>query len=251
MSRNRQRMERWYPEVRFGDITHVDGTVAFYTRVHSLLRDDSVVLDVGCGRGAGAEDAVPWRRELRNLRGPDRHVIGADVDPTAATNPTIDEFHLIEGSGLPLDDAAVDLVVADWVLEHVADVDSFFSEVVRVLRPGGTVCIRTPNVWNYMGVASRLIPNRLHERVLSRMQPDRPEEDIFPTVYHCNSVSALTKAFRRHGLDGVVIAHESEPAYLSVSRTLYALGVIHQRFAPRRLRRTLLAFARTPGKAAG
>lgn len=248
MSPEDTRVERWYPEVRFGGVTHVDGTVAFYMRVNGLLEEDSVVLDLGCGRGAGAEDAVPWRRDLRNLRGLSRHVIGADVDPAAAANPTIDEFRPIEGDMLPLEDATIDVVVADWVLEHVQDVDGFFAEIVRVLRPGGHVCIRTPNVWSYMGIASRLIPNRMHARVLGRMQPDRREEDIFPTVYRCNSVGELEKAFRRHGLDGVVIAHESEPAYLSVSRRLYALAVLYQRHAPRRLRRTLLAFARKPDR---
>lgn len=246
MSRDDARVARWYPEVRFGGVTHVDGTVAFYTRVQSLLDERSVILDLGCGRGAGAGDKVPWRRELRDLRGPSRRVIGVDVDPVAASNPTIDEFRLIEGDALPLDDATIDVIVADWVLEHVADVDGFFAQIVRVLRPGGSVCIRTPNVWSYMGVASRLIPNRLHARVLNRMQPDRLEEDIFPTLYRCNSVGGLEKAFRRHGLDGVVIAHEPEPAYLATSRTLYALAVLYQRHAPRKLRRTLLAFARKP-----
>ncbi len=88
----------------------------------------------------------------------------------------------------------------------------------------------------------------MHARVLSRMQPERHDEDIFPTVYRCNSVGELEKAFRRHGLEGVVIAHESEPAYLSVSGVLYALGVLYQRYAPARVRRTLLAFGRKPAR---
>ncbi len=239
-------LERWYPETSFGGFTHVDGTIAFYTRVNGLLRSESVVLDLGCGRGAGAEDPVLWRRELRDLRGDRRRVIGVDLDPEALTNPTIDEFRLMETQELPLPDELVDVCIADVVLEHVHDIDGFFSEVVRVLKPGGYVCIRTPNVWSYMGIASRAIPNRLHTRVLGRIQPDRQEEDVFPTVYRCNSIRRLRRALDRHAFEGVVIAHESEPAYLSFSGLLYALAVFHQRHAPRAVRRTLLAFGRKP-----
>jgi len=53
------RVDKWYPERRFGGFTHVDGTVVFYTRVNSLLDRSTVVLDMGCGRGVAAEDPVP------------------------------------------------------------------------------------------------------------------------------------------------------------------------------------------------
>ena len=52
-------LERFYPETTFGGFTRVDGTMAFYLRVRSLLCPDSVVLDVGCGRGEYGED--PFR----------------------------------------------------------------------------------------------------------------------------------------------------------------------------------------------
>jgi SAM-dependent methyltransferase len=236
-------IDRWYPERRFGGFTHVDGTVAFYTRVNSLLLPTSVVLDLGCGRGAASEDPVTWRRELQLFRDKCARVLGADVDPSASSNPNIDEFHLIEAGRVPLPDESVDVCVADFVVEHVEDVDVFFAESARVLKPGGYLCIRTPNVWSYMGVASRLVPTRLHSRVLGRVQAERKEEDIFPTVYRCNSVGKLRAALTRHGLEAVVQTQEPEPAYLSFSGVLYALGVFHQRHAPRAFRRMLVAYA--------
>jgi SAM-dependent methyltransferase len=241
MSHGPSPVDRWYPERRFGGFTHVDGTVAFYTRVNGVLEPSSVVLDFGCGRGAATEDAVPWRRQLQTLRGKCARVIGADVDPAAATNPTIDEFHLIENGRAPLPDGSVDVCISDFVLEHVQDIDLFFSECARVLKPGGFLFIRTPNVWNYMGIASRLVPNRLHTRVLDRVQPDRKKEDVFPTVYRCNSVRKLRRALQAHGFEGVVQTHEPEPAYLSFSGFVF-----HQRHAPRPFRRMLFAFARKP-----
>jgi SAM-dependent methyltransferase len=243
MSAEDSRVDKWYPERRFGGFTHVDGTVAFYTRVNSLLDPDAVVLDLGCGRGAAAEDPVPLRRELQLLRGKCARVLGADVDAGAAENPNIDEFHLIADGRVPVPDATVDLCLADFVVEHVQDVDGFFSETSRMLKPGGYLCIRTPNTWSYMGVASRLVPTRLHARVLGRVQVDRKEEDIFPTVYRCNTAHKLGAALDRHGFEAVVQTQEPEPAYLSFSGILYALGVFHQRHAPRPFRRMLLAYA--------
>ena len=235
-------ISRWYPEVSVGGFTHVDATVAFYARISSLLQPSSVVLDVGCGRGAALDDPVPWRRDLQRLKGKCARLIGADVDPDAARNPWIDEFHLIEHDRLPLPDASVDLCFADAVVEHLEDVDVFFSECSRVLRPGGHLLVRTPNMWNYATVATRLIPNRFHARVLARVQPTRKEEDVFPTLYRCNTARRLHRQLERHGMDAVVVPFESEPAYLSFSRGLYALGVLHQRYAPLLFRRTLMAF---------
>ena len=233
---------RWYPEVSVGGFTHVDATVAFYARINSLLQPSSVILDIGCGRGAAADDPVPWRRDLQRLKGKCERVIGADVDPDAATNPWIDEFHLIREDRLPLADASVDVCFADAVVEHIDDVGLFFSECSRVLRPGGHLLLRTPNIWNYATLATRLIPNRLHAKVLARVQPSRKQEDIFPTLYRCNTARQIRRQLECSGLDAVVVPYESEPAYLSFSRGLYALGVLHQRYAPRLFRRSLLAF---------
>jgi len=63
-----QQRSRFYPESRFGGFSDVDGTVAFYARVQAILTPESVVLDVGCGRGAGLQDdRVEYRRDLLRL----------------------------------------------------------------------------------------------------------------------------------------------------------------------------------------
>ena len=241
---DRAYVERWYPEVKIGGYTHVDGMVVFYMRVNSVLETSSVLLDLGCGRGAASEDPLAWRRELLTFRGRCSRVIGADVDPAAAANPLIDEFSLIENGRLSLPDQSVDICVSNSVLEHVEDVELFLAECGRVLKKGGYLFIRTPNAWNYASIATRLIPNRLHKTVLARVQPDRNDEDIFPTLYRCNTRRKLRVALEKHGFEAIVQTHESNPAYLSFSRLTYALGVFHQRYAPHAIRRTLHAFAR-------
>jgi len=241
-----------YPEYDFGQFTEVDGTVRFYARVHALIEPDDVVLDVGCGRGQRSRTASRFRHELIHVGSRAAHVIGIDVDPAAAVNPLVSEFRLIEDTARwPVDDASVDLIVSDYVLEHVDDPDGFFREVVRVLRPGGTFCARTPNKNGYVGLASRAIPNRFHARVVGRVQVSRDEEDVFPTFYRANTASALRRLLRRHGMSGVVMRAEAEPNYFRFSPLLYRIGARLSPLIPPPLRNGLTVFARTAAAPAG
>jgi SAM-dependent methyltransferase len=235
----------FHPESEFGGFTELDGAVRFYARVRELLAADGVALDIGCGRGTMDDDPVSIRRELRILRGHCRKVIGIDVDPVGAENRFIDEFRPI-GPDLrwPVEDGSVDLALADFVVEHVADPDDFFSEARRVIRPGGYLCIRTINVNSYLGVASRLVPSRLHARALRRAQPVRQSQDVFPTVYRCNTRRRLARALDAHGFDAAVYTSEDEPSYLTFSRFTYRLGLLHRQLAPRSMLIGLVAWGR-------
>lgn len=237
--------ERFHPENEFGGFTDLDGTIRFYARVQELLPEDGVALDIGCGRGTQADDPVRVRRELRILRGRCRKVIGIDPDPAAAENRFVDEFRLLRlGHPWPVADASVDLAIVDFVLEHVADPPAFFAEAARVIRPGGHLAIRTINARSYLGLASRLVPSRLHAAALRTVQPERRAEDVFPTVYRCNTRQKLARALEEHGFDGTVYGFEDEPSYLTFSPVAYRFGLLHRRVAPRALLIGLVAWGR-------
>jgi SAM-dependent methyltransferase len=234
----------FYPEASFGGFSDIDGTIAFYSRVNALLNPSSTVVDYGCGRGAYGEDPVAFRRSLRILSGKARRIIGLDVDPNAADNPFVDEFHRLETGCWPLPETSADLVVCDNVLEHLADPARFFAEAARVLVPGGTLCLRTPNAWGYVALLSRLLPNRTHGSIVARVKPGSRVQDVFPTHYRCNSLPAVRRMLSRFGFQGVVYGYTGEPSYLAFTRAAYFLGVIHQRLAPGFLRPAIFAFAR-------
>jgi SAM-dependent methyltransferase len=228
---------RFHPETAFGGFTDIDGSIGFYVRVQELLSPDATALDVGCGRGTQVDDPVRVRRELRVLRGKCKRVIGIDVDPAAAENPFVDEFRLVEsGRAWPIENGSVELVLADFVLEHVDDPELFLSEAARVLRRGCTLCIRTVNAHSYLGLASRMVPPRLHRAVL--------DADVFPTLYRCNTVARLRRALAKNGFEAVVYGAEPEPAYLAFNRVAYGLGLAHRKLAPGRMRVGLIAWAR-------
>jgi SAM-dependent methyltransferase len=234
----------YYPESRFGGFSDVDGTIAFYTRVNALLKSEYTVVDVGCGRGQYQDDPVPVRKNLRIFKGKCKKIIGIDVDKEAKDNPYLDEFHLIENGHWPIADGVADLCVCSSVLEHIEDPDTFFSECQRVLKPGGYFCARTPNLFSYLGLASKLIANRWHKHLLCRSLNDRKEEDVFPTLHRCNTKRKLLKLLKDNNFSSCVYGYEAEPSYFSFSKYLYYLAFQLQKITPKCLSITLFIFAK-------
>ncbi len=101
------------------------------------------VLDLGSG--AGFDVFLAAARV-----GPTGRVIGVDLTPEmveqARTNAERSgyanvEFRLGDIEELPVDDASVDVVISNCVLNLVPDKPKAFREIVRVLKPGGRVAI--------------------------------------------------------------------------------------------------------------
>ncbi|HYF47135.1 MAG TPA: class I SAM-dependent methyltransferase [Acidimicrobiales bacterium] len=235
-----------YPEMAAGGFSRIDGTVEFYSRVTALLRPEMTVLDFGAGRGAAAEDPVPFRRELQALRGRVARVVGADIDPVVVDNPGVDEAVVLQGAGtaLPLADQSVDLILADFVFEHLEDPAFAARELTRVLRPGGWVCARTPNRWGYIGLGARLVPNSQHGRVLERLQPGRKDEDVFPTRYRLNTRAAIRECFPPDVFEDHSYGFDSEPAYTGGSRLGARAVEVLMRVAPERFASMWMVFLR-------
>ena len=131
-----------YPEPELSRVP--DATVESFAGVANhwtLGRIDpgSVVVDLGCGAGTDLLIAA-------QMTGPAGRVIGVDMTPSmleraraSAREMGIDHVELHESliEALPLEDASVDVVVSNGVIDLVPDKDAVFDEIDRVLRPGG------------------------------------------------------------------------------------------------------------------
>lgn len=219
-----------------------DSIVPFLGVAQMLAAQARTVVDVGCGRGAAADSATD--RVFHDLRGPDRRVIGIDLDPVGEQNPIVDEFRLIDRSGRwPLDDDSVDLAVSDFTLEHVDDPPAFVGELTRVLRPGGAFVGRTISRYSPLALAARAVPNERHSSVLSVLQPKRQERDVFPTRYLMNTDKDLRRLFARDYELSVAHRGGIEQYFLRWPRAARAAAVIEPRL-PKVTQITLVVYAR-------
>lgn len=242
-------LARLYPEIGAGGFSHVDGTVGFYTHVEALLRPEFTVLDLGAGRGAQLlSQPDTYRTKLSTLKGKVRHVVGIDVDEAVLENPFLDEARVIRiGEPYPFPDDTFDLIVSDWVLEHVANPEEFAAEIGRVLKPGGWFCARTPNRWGMVGLFVNLIPNSRHAGLLAKLTPDRQSRDVFPTAYRLNTLAKIQSAFPAPQWEHHSYLSNPEPPY--VQRWLWAMRAVQLawRFAPGRCATVLNVFIQRKG----
>jgi SAM-dependent methyltransferase len=186
------------------------------------------VLDVGSGRGGVIE--LLWReaglalgvdpdlKSLREHRAGVRRVCGL-------------------GDALPLAGGQFDLVLAVWVLEHVARPELLLREAHRALRPGGRFLFLTPNAlhplvlfnrfsWAFPAVQRALVP-RLY---------GRKEADTFQVRYRANTLARLRALAGTTGFAVTALEAISDPTYLAFGELMFQLSVAGERLLPAGMR---------------
>ncbi len=115
------------------------------------LSPGQVCLDVGCGEGRhtlatyllegvlalgldlSAEDLATARGRITDMQ---PHFPAGQIG-----------FMRGDATALPLADEAVDVVIASEILEHIPNYLTVLEEALRVLKPGGRLCVSVPRQW--------------------------------------------------------------------------------------------------------
>lgn len=106
--------------------------------------DGKRVLDFGCGTGYGTHRLAPSCSSI----------VGVDISADAvsyassryvAANLSYQAIKPLPDHPAPFADGSFEAIVSFQVIEHIWDVDSYARELHRLLAPGGTAVIATPD----------------------------------------------------------------------------------------------------------
>lgn len=98
------------------------------------------VLDYGCGQGRWAG--------LLAKKFPNARITGIDISSKAiekagAANPK-HKFYVFNGEKAPFEEGSFELVFTFHVLEHVPDIKAAVSDIARLVKNGGYLCVIFP-----------------------------------------------------------------------------------------------------------
>jgi len=205
----------------------------------------SRVLDAGCGRGGVME--LFWREvalpvgldpDLRSLRehrtlSPLLSGEGGDVKHRGVRGSAMPRV-CGWSERLPFENAAFDLVLALWLLEHLPRPQQTLIEIARVLRPGGYFLFLTPNALHPLIVANRgsqLLP--AVQRALVPRLYGRAEADTFRVHYRANTPERLRALAAVCGFRVIALRAIQDPSYLAFNDFFFELSVLLESVLPR------------------
>lgn len=151
-------------------------------------------LDIGCGTGALSATVLEHANPTK-VTGVDPSEAFLGLAHTQVTDKRAD-FRLGDAQSLPIEDADADVSVSGLVLNFVPDKKLALHEMVRVVKPGGTVALY---VWDYAGEMQLM---RYFWDAATKLFPKAAELDEGRHFTICKP-EPLTDLFRGAGLNDV------------------------------------------------
>jgi SAM-dependent methyltransferase len=131
------------------------------------------LLEIGCGEGRGVEILMPLVDEYLGL-----DKIQEVIDALKKKYPEAKFHQAVIPPFSEIGDNSFDSIVSFQVIEHIQDDRLFLEEIHRVLKPGGTAIISTPNSrhtlsrnpWHIREYRAKELQD-LCESIFDRVQP--------------------------------------------------------------------------------
>lgn len=167
---------------------------AFFRTLASLNQEPMRWLDVGAGKN--------WLISVFDENTHGDIAIGIDlIHPPNLKNTK--RFAVANAYHLPFKENLFHLVTAYWVVEHISNPEAFFTEVHRILLPGGHFLLRTTNPLSPITQISRAVPKSLKKPILQEFLRD---DHVFHKTYdRLNHPKTLKNLPTKHGFKLVTL----------------------------------------------
>ncbi len=168
------------------------------------------VLDVACGTGVLAQ-------AVADRVGPSGSTVGVDINEAmlsiAKEKLSEIEWRKAPAEALPFDDLSFDSVVSQFGLMYFEDQQLALTEMMRVLKPGGTLAIA---VWDKLeNCPGYYIEEQLFLRVLGDEYADE-------SPYSLGDTQKLTQLFASAGISNARIqTHTGTARFASIEEWIY------------------------------
>lgn len=212
-----ERIEKHLPEGR-GRVTvnYARGIGELLSRTRGLT-----VLDVGAGRRCSFVEYME--------PGANAFVIGQDVETNnLCENPDVNARAVGDAAHLPFRDASVDMIVSHNVLEHLPDIERFFVEGQRVLKPDGYFIHLLSSRYALFAVINRILPHTLSQKLLFFLRPKAREHSGFRTYYDRCYYSAVRRLLTQHGFSTKLRVGYFQSSYFSFFVPFFLLSVLYE-----------------------
>lgn len=227
----RERFKRFCP-------TWDDTMIVFHRLFGSVIKQGSRVLDLGCGRG----NVV-----IEDYRSDIAEAVGIDASREAVEgNTRLDRIVIGNVERLPFEDQSFDLVISQWVFEHLEHPEVVFAECFRVLKPGGCIMFVTPYKYSSVLIAKRLLGSSFTKKILKHVY-GRDEQDVFETMYRANTRSDLRRLFQRAGFKEESLTENVDPSYWGLNEMCFWISAMLSKLFPRISVMHIVGLARKPG----
>lgn len=181
---------------------------------------ENVLLDAGCGK----------KGILNKYKGQFKYAVGMDLSAAAVQqNTSLDSYVLGNLEYIPFPDNTFDIIISQWVVEHMSDPEECFREFYRVLKKGGGLILVTNSIYHPIMFFSSIFPEGFRDKIKNRVLPPEIEEDTFPTYYKCNTLKRIERVLTAIGFTKVFDAYVGDASFFIFSKFLFPFLLVYEK----------------------
>ena len=186
-------------------ISHTSTNDKIMQLVLPLVNRGVKIADIGAGEGYFSQLVGQHVESKLGLK-PADVITACDIFPEYFRYPAIQCKTIAPDGRLPYADSSIDVACSLEVVEHVENQFAFARELLRVLKPGGTAFVSTPNVlnvnsrWRYLHSGFTVLFDPL---LLSSADPVHTSGHINPVSYYY-----LAYQLRRAGFTSTSVTYD-------------------------------------------